>query len=120
VSAWVALALQAATAPGFDLARVPAPSTTGCGGTGSDEVVVCGARRDRYRLPLPAEREMIPTRTDRASGMAALTPAAPCGIFAGQRRCGRREAAAYGYGEGRDPVTLLARVAGKLADPDGE
>jgi hypothetical protein len=50
--------------------------------------------------------------------MAAITPTAPCGIFAGERRCSKREAAQYGYGEGRDPITVLTRLAKRALDPD--
>jgi hypothetical protein len=42
---------------------------------------------------------------------------APCGIFQGERRCGKREAAQYGYGNGRDPITVAAKVIGALTDP---
>jgi hypothetical protein len=50
--------------------------------------------------------------------MAAITPVAPCGIFAGERRCSKREAAQYGYGDGRNPLTVLAERAKRAADPD--
>jgi hypothetical protein len=50
--------------------------------------------------------------------MAAITPAAACGIFAVERRCSKREAAQYGYGEGRDPLTVLAELAKRAADPN--
>lgn len=50
--------------------------------------------------------------------MAALTPTGRCGTFAGERRCGKREAAEYGYGSGRDPITILTRLAHKAVDPD--
>ena len=57
-------------------------------------------------------------RGEAPSGMAAITPAAPCGIFAGERRCSKREAAQYGYGEGRDPITVLTSLAKRVLDPD--
>lgn len=87
--------------------------------TSSGEIVVCGARQDRYRLPLPVERPSAERERGQAqTGTAALTPAAPCGIFEGQRRCSKKEAAQYGYGNGRDPITALSRVAGKIFDAD--
>ena len=81
---------------------------------------MCGQRRDRYRLPLPDERghQGDRARGEAPSGMAAITPAAPCGIFAGERRCSKREAAQYGYGEGRDPITVLTSLAKRVLDPD--
>lgn len=125
---WSALALQASSAATFDLAHVQAGATIEplsvlpqCrSGSDGEEIVVCGRKRDQYRLPLPSEREQSTERVrgDAASGMAALTPATPCGIFAGQRRCGKREAAQYGYGEGRDPITVLTKLAKKAVDPD--
>lgn len=54
------------------------------------------------------------------TGMSALTPPGPCGVFAGERRCSKDEAAQYGYGKGRDPITALTRLAKKVADPDAE
>ena len=86
------------------------------------DIVVCGGRKDRYRLPLPDERTKtadMPPR-DAPGGMAALTPAARCGIFAGERRCSKREAARYGYGQGRDPITVFSRLATKAMDPDAD
>lgn len=86
------------------------------------EVVVCGRNPDRYRLPLPRERGSASSqeRSDQGTGAAALTPAGRCGIFAGERRCGKREAADYGYGNGRDPITVMTRLAEKIADPDAD
>lgn len=43
---------------------------------------------------------------------------AGCGIIEGQRRCSKREAAAYGYGEGRDPITFGVKVVEELRDSD--
>lgn len=67
---------------------------------------------------VPDKRGQPEARSDAASGMAALTPAAQCGIFTGQRRCTKREAARYGYGDGRNPITMLARLAKQVVDPD--
>lgn len=96
-----------------------------CSSAGAGEIVVCGDRdRDtRYRLPLPTVRE--------AGEQGAVIGEVPspsvqdpflsgCGIFRGQRRCSKQEAEAYGYGRGRDPVTLVGRLVTKLADPDAE
>ncbi|WP_430636940.1 hypothetical protein [Sphingomonas hankookensis] len=96
-----------------------------CAPAGKDELVVCGDRdRDRrYRLPLPTAR-------DPAAAGAVIGELPPpsvenpflsgCGPFRGQRRCARREAEAYGFGRGRDPVTLLGRLITKVVDPDAE
>ena len=86
-----------------------------------DEVVVCGRNDDRFRLPLPVEHIPIERASgDSRGGLAAMTPNGACGIFAGERRCAKREAAQYGYGKGRDPITILTRLAKKVADPDAE
>lgn len=129
---WLTMALQAAQplpdTAAFELSNINKPHEPSnlsviarCADTASsEEIVVCGARLDRYRLPLPVERPSAEWgRGEAQTGMAALTPAAPCGIFAGQRRCSKKEAAEYGYGQGRDPLTVAVKVAGKLLDPDG-
>lgn len=88
-----------------------------------DEIVICGSRRDpdRYRLPIRGERT-AESRYDRARGdigRATLDAApAPCGIFRGQRQCGKAEMADNGYGGGRDPLTVGARIVEQLADPE--
>jgi hypothetical protein len=132
LSLWLSIALQASPASPnvstFDLAHLaePAPLTAlpRCGRDAADdtEVIVCGQKRDRYRLPLPTERDPSPgpVRGEAQSGMAALTPSGRCGIFAGDRRCGKKEAAEYGYGNGRDPITVLSRLARKAVDPDAD
>lgn len=133
MSLWLAVVLQvapaAADAGGFDLASIGrttepvSASTRRCEDvTSADDVVVCARRRDRYRLPLPNERPALPERAigESPGGMAALTPPGRCGIFAGERRCGKREASEYGYGNGRDPVTVLTRLATTIADPDAD
>lgn len=92
-----------------------------CEDAAEGEVLVCGARADRFRLPLPSEREPVIETDHRATtGLAALTPPTRCGMFEGERRCGRREAERYGYGRGRDPITLLGRIGAALLDPDAE
>lgn len=129
---WSMLALQTAPVAGtFDLGQVrrpPAPVTASIlprcevDESGGD-IVVCGRqRKDRYRLPLPDEHAKaadIPPG-EALSGMAALTPAARCGIFVGERQCSKREAARYGYGQGRDPITVLGRLAAQMIDPDAD
>lgn len=128
MSALLALTLQAASAPvgetqNFDLARVPPsdalrPSLSLCPPESDAEVTVCGRRSDRYRLPLPVERDPVADNraADLPGGMAALIPAGRCGPFAGERACTRREAAAYGYGQGRDPLTLLLKLGKHVVD----
>ena len=82
-------------------------------------MIVCARDASRHRLPLPVEPDPdARTGGPPASAVAAITPAARCGIFAGERRCGRAEAARYGYGEGHDPVTFLGKLASAIADPD--
>ena len=121
----LAQALPSANLPAteFDLARAPtaAPAQTRCGSaTQSDDIVVCGGRRDRFRLPLPVDHSGEPCRSDRGTGMGALTPPTPCGLFAGQRKCAKAEARAYGYGGGRDPVTLMSRLATRVLDAEAD
>ena len=130
MSLWLTIALQAAQpipeVSTFDLAASAKPVETiinrQCSDEASaDEIVVCGHLHNQYRLPLPIERS--PTdrvRGDVQGGMAALTPSGSCGIFVGERRCGKREAAEYGYGNGRDPITVLSRLVKKVVDPDAD
>ncbi|HEX8482785.1 MAG TPA: hypothetical protein VF650_12860 [Allosphingosinicella sp.] len=102
------------------------PSLDPCAPAGrQDEVVVCGRRgdQDRYRLPQLGEAEpfamgrRIPGEAPRAS--AEPLGFAACGIFAGQRRCSKREALEFGYGGGRDPLTVAGKLFTALTDPDG-
>lgn len=101
-------------------------ASTTCRETEEDgTILVCGRRdrSDRYRLPLPTQRapgeigavagEVPPPRVDSPY-------LGGCGMFAGQRRCSRRESEAYGYGRGRDPVTLVGRLIAKAVDGDAE
>lgn len=130
MSLWLMIALQAVamgpSAGSFDLAKTTKPLTSASlprcdsNGTHDDEVVVCGRRRDQYRLPLPIERDPLPgpVRGEAQTAMAALTPSGRCGIFAGERQCSKKEAAEYGYGNGRDPITVLMRLAKGVADPN--
>ena len=121
----LAIALQAASAEAAPLLIPKRLSAVAhCPeATSPSDVVVCGRSPDRYRLPLPAERDTAPdphVRGEAASALTAITPAAPCGIFAGERRCGKAEAARYGYGGGRDPVLALVKLGTKLVSPDAE
>lgn len=119
--------MQAATPVGdFDLRSLEKSSPAlgqGCGpGTRGDEIVICGSRRgdERFRVP-PSDTASQPGarhRGDAPSTMAGITPFAKCGIFEGQRRCGKKEMEAEGYGQGRDPITLMGKVIGAVLDPD--
>lgn len=130
---WLTMILQVAQpltdAAAFDLSKIDKSREMSkqsviakCGDTASSgEIIVCGARQNQYRLPLPVERSSAErVRGEALTGMAALTPAAPCGIFEGQRRCSKKEAAEYGYGQGRDPLTIAVKLVGKLIDPDAD
>jgi hypothetical protein len=126
MSFWLAVALQSADAPApiglAKLSRPILPVAPRCGGEASgDEIVICRRNPDRYRLPLPGERAP-PERAkgEAQGGLSALAGPSRCGIFAGERRCDKREAARYGYGKGRDPITVLSRLAGKAIDPEGD
>jgi hypothetical protein len=127
----ILILLQASAAPAsaagademIERARI-IPANDGCrSGRAGDEIVVCGRRQDpdRYRLPLRDEPGSL-SEYDRAFGdlpRASLeTSFAPCGIFQGQRSCSKHEAAAYGYGNGRDPLTVATKLIGSLTDPD--
>lgn len=102
------------------------PKVDPCGpaAAAGDDIVVCGRRhgQDRYRLPQSGESEpfaigrRIPGEAPRAS--AEPLSFAPCGIFAGQRRCSKREMLEYGYGGGRDPLTVAGKLIAALTDPD--
>lgn len=119
MSVWLALLLQAAPEP-FALPRI----TASCRDTAeTGAIVVCGTRPDRYRLPLPldpADPADHRLAGEAASAVSVLTANRPCGLFAGQRTCGKAEAARYGYGAGRDPVTVLGRLGRRLIDPDAD
>ena len=121
----LAFLLQAADTPAPPLAPLQHITRVPCVPATNGDVVVCGGEPDRYRLPFPVERDPSTEAADTSratagSGMAAMTPAGRCGIFAGERRCGKAEAAGYGYGGGRDPITVVTRLATRLVDPDAE
>jgi hypothetical protein len=87
----------------------------------TDEIVVCGRRGedDRYRIP-EALRDEGGSGQVSGDGRALLDaqPFAPCGIFAGQRQCSKAEAAEFGYGRGRDPITVVGKIIAEIADPE--
>jgi hypothetical protein len=94
----------------------------------ADEIVVCGSRDagegDRYRLPLPFDQEAMRGSGNRRGEVpgASLDPSVigPCGIFQGQRRCSRAEAAKDGVGGGKDPISALIKLGTRLADSDAD
>lgn len=129
MSIWLAATLQMAHSDmvtgDFDLATsskladLSAMDRCGKQRDGEDVIVVCGNPHNQFRLPLPRENESLDSAHSRAqTGMAALTPAGPCGVFVGERQCSKKEAAEYGYGNGRDPLTVITRIAKKVVDPD--
>ena len=130
MSAWLALLAQIVSPASPDApasvrslpVRLPV-TLSPCESGGEDDIVVCGGRRDRFRLPLPIEDANPADRRVRgeaAAPLAAITPGGACGLFAGQRACSKAEAARYGYGGGRDPKTVLTKLGRKILDPDGE
>lgn len=90
-----------------------------CAAAAPGEVVVCGNRdtTPRYRLPLPTERppETVVRGGDLAN-VELLKAPGDCGLR-GPRRCSKREARSQGYGGGRDPITLAARLVGLAEVP---
>jgi hypothetical protein len=82
------------------------------------EIVVCGKRSDRYRIAKEYRSDSSPSPLGRPRTPLSAEDFAPCGIFQGERRCGKREAAQYGYGEGRDPISVGVRIISALSDPD--
>lgn len=117
------LAIALETIAAGDRLLVPGRLVSGdCVAGDRGDVVVCATPRDRYRLPLPVEREAATRdrRSDGGTALAAITPAGRCGIFAGERRCSKAEARQHGYGGGRDPISVLTRLGTKLIHPDAE
>ena len=93
----------------------------------SGEIVVCPRDRkreeERYRLPLPDEREPAasgPVRGEVARASADPTAPRDCGIFKGQRRCRKEEALLYGYGGGQDPLSAAIKAGTLLLDSDAD
>ncbi len=122
LSSIVLLAVQATTpAPALPPLKL-LPDARGCQSGETSDVVVCARNDARHRLPLPAERDTArrdgPVRGE--PQRASVDGPAPCGIFAGQRNCGKAEAARYGYGGGRDPVTVGAKALRRIFDADAD
>lgn len=102
-------------------------SAAPCKAHAAGEIVVCARDRareaDRYRLPLPEERSPDPQMSHQGeAARASLATAAPreCGIFQGQRRCGKEEALRYGYGGGNDPLSAAIKAGTLILDPDAD
>ncbi|WP_294335787.1 hypothetical protein [uncultured Sphingomonas sp.] len=122
------LTLDTPPAQRIDLDRLGPPILTApslghgrrCDTEASDDVLVCTTRANRYRLPINPSRDDPTERVsgEAPNGLTAMTPPTRCGIFAGERSCSKREAAAYGYGNGRDPLTVLGKIVQKVADPN--
>lgn len=107
----------------FDLARLPMRDRLAfrqrCDiGTSPTDILVCAARPERKPVPdvWLGDPDDTPddARVTRGTGMAALTRVGACGMFAGQRDCNKAEMRHFGYGGGRDPVTFVGKLAGKL------
>lgn len=88
----------------------------------SDEIIVCARRGDddRYRIPKEFRNQEEAGRRIAGPGSASLDtePFAPCGIFEGQRKCNKADAAEFGYGNGRDLITVVGKVIAAIADPE--
>lgn len=87
------------------------------------EIVVCGRRgaNDTFRIPQEFRDQREAGRRIGGIGSASVDPGgpvAPCGVFQGQRKCYKEEAAEYGWGRGRDPITVAAKIISALADPE--
>jgi hypothetical protein len=98
-----------------------------CQSSRADEVVVCadrGRKGDRYRLPLPDERDPdgsnAHVRGEIPRASAENPSAGGCGLFQGQRHCGKAEALRYGYGGGNDPLTFALKLSKLLLDRDAD
>lgn len=124
--AWPSLAIGQAAAQDATAGFRVLEMLDRCSTSPTDEIVVCGARRnqDRYRVPEFGRRDAVggavpvPGEIPRASTEVAAS--GDCGIFQGQRRCSGAEMAEAGYGEGRDPITFLGALVTRLADPDAD
>ena len=115
-----ASALHPPDAPAADRPRLLLQSAV-CPGSGPDgEIVICGrgGNNDRYRIPVRFRDEDEPGQRLGGIGPASLhdEPYAPCGIFQGQRRCNKAEAALHGYGNGRNPVAVVGRIIGEIVE----
>jgi hypothetical protein len=88
----------------------------------ADEILVCGRRgaEEPYRVPsaLRGQAEAGARIPGTVAGSVDLPSNAKCGIFAGERRCSKADAAEFGYGKGRDPLTVVTKLVSKVTDPD--
>ena len=100
---------------------LPLPDACGQPDRG-EEIVICGRpdRQERYRVPEEFRDQAEPGQRIRGIGTASLDaePFAPCGIFQGQRRCSKADAAEFGYGNGRDPITVAGKIIAEITNPD--
>lgn len=86
------------------------------------EIVVCGQRRgDAYRLPPSDEHGEPGDLRGREGEVPSASPdrlGRRCGIFAGERLCGKKQMELYGYGGGRDPISVVVGIGKALLDPE--
>ena len=86
-----------------------------CASTNPDgDIVVCRKRGDRFRIPKDLRTGPRASASIKPHMPLTAGDFAPCGIFQGERQCGRNEAAQYGYGQGRDPVTAALKIIDSL------
>ena len=114
-AAWAQSTGEVVTESGASPWSTKAPDCTS--GAPDGVIVVCGRRVNRYRLPEELRTEGRSTTAPIRPRMAlSAEDLAPCGLFQGERRCSKREAAQYGYGEGRDPVTAVVKIVNKVVE----
>lgn len=106
------------------LARTRGLLVDPCKQSDADEIVICADRSasDTYRLPLeePADLATGALRGEVPNASADRLNGNGCGIFEGQRRCGKAEMRRYGYGGGLDPLSFALKLGTILADPDAD
>jgi hypothetical protein len=128
---WLMLAAQAAAhgatsaevGNGAPFALRIVPEAPECAQPGEiDDIVVCGRKGsgERFRVPQELREQAEPGRRIPGVGPGSLDaqPFAPCGIFAGQRQCSKAEATHFGYGNGRDPISVTGKIIAEIADPE--
>lgn len=124
----ILLASSAASAQTAEqaIARTRALLADPCKQDLTDEIVVCGSRSqgDVYRVPITEDEGAIFDTRARRGEVPNASPdrlnAKGCGIFEGERRCGRKEMELYGYLRGRDPFSVLSKLVAIIADPDSD
>ena len=95
---------------------IRAVASPGCSSdVGNGEIVVCGKDQNRFRIPKELRTDQPASAVIRSRVALDANDRAPCGLFQGERRCRKSEAAQYGYGGGRDPITFIARVIDRIA-----